>query len=165
MGEAGLADTIAFWTKSVGDYLGEYFETDVIKAHMAGSGIIGTALGVYSPGTAYVLLHHYMGDVDGNVGSWGFARGGMGAVADSIAKAFKSYGGEIICDADVDQIMVRGGKTTGVALRNGDEYLAPIVVSNLILSARFSTSWMPRTCLLPLSKKPKTSRYAAPPEN
>ena len=58
MGEAGLADTIAFWTKSVGDYLGEYFETDVIKAHMAGSGIIGTALGVYSPGTAYVLLHH-----------------------------------------------------------------------------------------------------------
>lgn len=131
MGEAGLADTIAFWTKSVGDYLGEYFETDVIKAHMAGSGIIGTALGVYSPGTAYVLLHHYMGDVDGNVGSWGFARGGMGAVADAIAKAFKSYGGEIICDADVDQIMVRGGKTTGVALRNGDEYRAPIVVSNL----------------------------------
>ncbi len=131
MGEEGLADTIAFWTKSVGDYLNEYFETDVIKAHMAGSGIIGTALGVYSPGTAYVLLHHYMGDVDGNVGSWGFARGGMGAVAESISKAFLSYGGEIICDADVDTIMVHGNKTTGVALKNGTEYAAPIVVSNL----------------------------------
>ena len=67
LGEEKLLDTIKFWTASVGDYLNEYFETDVIKAHMAGSGIIGTALGVYSPGTAHVLLHHYMGDVDGNV--------------------------------------------------------------------------------------------------
>ncbi len=131
MGEEGLADTIRFWTKSVGDYLDEYFETDVIKAHMAGSGIIGTALGVYSPGTAYVLLHHYMGDVDGNVGEWGFARGGMGAVADALAKSFQSFGGEIICDADVDQITVKNGKTTGVALKNGNEIGAPIVVSNL----------------------------------
>ncbi len=131
MGEEGLADTIRFWTKSVGDYLDEYFETDVIKAHMAGSGIIGTALGVYSPGTAYVLLHHYMGDVDGNVGEWGFARGGMGAVADALAKSFQSFGGEIICDADVDQITIKNGKTTGVALKNGNEIGAPIVVSNL----------------------------------
>jgi phytoene dehydrogenase-like protein len=131
MGEEGLADTIRFWTKSVGDYLDEYFETDVIKAHMAGSGIIGTALGVYSPGTAYVLLHHYMGDVDGNVGEWGFARGGMGAVANALEKSFRSFGGEIICNANVDQIMVRNGKTTGVALKNGTEIHAPIVVSNL----------------------------------
>jgi phytoene dehydrogenase-like protein len=131
MGEEGLADTLKFWTKSVGDYLEEYFESDVIKAHMAGSGIIGTALGVYSPGTAYVLLHHYMGDVDGNVGSWGFARGGMGAVAGALAKSFQAFGGEIICDADVRQIVVRGGKVTGVALANGDEYQARVVVSNL----------------------------------
>jgi phytoene dehydrogenase-like protein len=131
MGEEGLADTLKFWTKSVGDYLEEYFESDVIKAHMAGSGIIGTALGVYSPGTAYVLLHHYMGDVDGNVGSWGFARGGMGAVAGALAKSFQAFGGEIICDADVRQIVVRGGKVTGVALANGDEYQANVVVSNL----------------------------------
>ena len=131
MGEEGLADTIKFWTKSVGDFLDEYFETDVIKAHLAGSGIIGTALGVYSPGTAYVLLHHYMGDVDGNVGSWGFARGGMGAVSGALAKSFQSFGGEIICDADVDQIVVKNGKTTGVALKNGTEYHADIVVSNL----------------------------------
>ena len=131
LGEEGLLDTIKFWTASVGDYLNEYFETDVIKAHMAGSGIIGTALGVYSPGTAYVLLHHYMGDVDGNVGSWGFARGGMGAIADSLSKAFRSFGGEIICDANVDEIIVKGGRAKGVALKNGDEYYADIVVSNL----------------------------------
>jgi phytoene dehydrogenase-like protein len=131
MGEEGLADTIKFWTKSVGDFLDEYFETDVIKAHLAGSGIIGTALGVYSPGTAYVLLHHYMGDVDGNVGSWGFARGGMGAVSGALAKSFQAFGGEVICDADVDQIVVNNGKTTGVALKNGTEYHANIVVSHL----------------------------------
>ena len=131
LGEEGLLDTIKFWTASVGDYLNEYFETDVIKAHMAGSGIIGTALGVYSPGTAYVLLHHYMGDVDGNVGAWGFARGGMGAIADSLSKAFRSFGGEIICDANVDEIIVKGGRAKGVALKNGDEYYADIVVSNL----------------------------------
>jgi len=131
MGVEGFADTLRFWTKSVADYLEEYFESDVIKAHMAGSGIIGTALGVYSPGTAYVLLHHYMGDVDGNVGSWGFARGGMGAVSGALASALKSYDGEIISDANVDRIIVRNGQTRGVALKDGREFHADVVVSNL----------------------------------
>jgi phytoene dehydrogenase-like protein len=131
LGEEKLLDTIKFWTGSVGDYLNEYFETDVIKAQHAGSGIIGTALGVYSPGTAYVLLHHYMGDVDGNVGSWGFARGGMGAIANSLSKSLQSFGGEIICDADVDEIIVKGGQAKGVALKDGREFYADIVVSNL----------------------------------
>lgn len=131
MGEEGLADTLKFWTQSVGDFLDQYFETDVIKAHLGGTGIIGTALGVYSPGTAYVLLHHYMGEVDGTVGAWGFARGGMGSVADALASSFKSYGGEIVCDADVDRIIVKNGRVKGVALKNGTEYYADIVVSNL----------------------------------
>ena len=130
-GEEALADTMKFWTMSIGDFLDEYFETDVLKAHMAGSGIIGTALGVYSPGTAYVLLHHYMGDVDGSVGAWGFARGGMGSVSDALASSFQSFGGEIRCDAEVAQIMVKRGKTVGVALANGDELYADTVVSNL----------------------------------
>lgn len=131
LGEAGLIDALKFWTKSVGDFLDEYFESDVIKAHLGGTGVIGTALGVYSPGTAYVLLHHYMGDVDGNVGSWGFARGGMGAVAGALAKSLQGFGGDIICDADVDQIMVKHGKAYGVALKNGTELYADVVVSNL----------------------------------
>jgi phytoene dehydrogenase-like protein len=131
MGETGLADTLRFWTMSIGDYLDEYFETDVLKAHLAGSGIIGTALGVYSPGTAYVLLHHYMGDVDGTVGAWGFARGGMGAVSGALAAAFQGYGGEIRCDANVDQIIVKNGRATGIALKDGTELYADNIVSNL----------------------------------
>ena len=131
LGEETLADTLRFWTMSIGDFLDEYFETDVFKAHLAGSGIIGTALGVYSPGTAYVLLHHYMGDVDGNIGAWGFARGGMGAVAAALAKALQVYGGEIRVDAEVDQIIVAHGRVKGVALVGGDELYADIVVSNL----------------------------------
>ncbi|MDE0747192.1 MAG: NAD(P)/FAD-dependent oxidoreductase [Porticoccaceae bacterium] len=131
MGEEALADTMRFWTMSIGDFLDEYFESDVIKAHLAGSGIIGTALGVYSPGTAYVLLHHYMGDVDGSVGAWGFARGGMGAVSAALSASFQSFGGTIQCDAEVAQIIVKNGKAKGVALANGDELYADIVVSNL----------------------------------
>jgi phytoene dehydrogenase-like protein len=131
MGEQGLLDTLRFWTMSIGDFLDEYFESDLIKAHMAGSGIIGTALGVYSPGTAYVLLHHYMGDVDGSVGAWGFARGGMGAVADALAGSFRSFGGEIRCQADVHRIIVKSGRAAGVALSDGTELHADIVVSNL----------------------------------
>lgn len=137
MGEDRMYDTIRFWTMSVAEYLDEYFESDVIKTALSGSGIIGTALGVHSPGTAYVLLHHYMGEVDGNVGAWGFARGGMGAVAKSIAGAFQSYGGELRTDAGVDKIMVRNGKVTGVALTNGEEIKSHVVVSNMDVKRTF----------------------------
>jgi phytoene dehydrogenase-like protein len=124
MGEQRMYDTIRFWTMSVAEYLDEYFETDVIKTMLSGSGIIGTALGIHSPGTAYVLLHHYMGEVDGNIGAWGFARGGMGAVAGAIASSFQSLGGELRTDAGVEQITVRNGKVTGVALSTGEEVKA-----------------------------------------
>lgn len=131
LGEEGFADALRFWTGSIGDFLDGYFETDVIKTHMAGTAIIGTALGVYSPGTAYVLLHHYMGDVDGSIGAWGFARGGMGAVSGALQRALLSFGGEVRTGADVAQIIVKHGKATGVALGNGDEIRAPLVVSSL----------------------------------
>ena len=95
LGEQTIYDTIRFYTMSVAEYLEEYFETDVIKAALSGSGIIGTGLGPYSPGTAYVLLHHYMGEVDGSIGSWGYARGGMGAISNALAGAFQAHDGEI----------------------------------------------------------------------
>ncbi len=129
MGEEQMYDTLRFWTMSVADYLNEYFESDVIKAAMSGSGIIGTALGIHSPGTAYVLLHHYMGDVDGNIGTWGYARGGMGAVSAALAGAFKAYGGELRTEAGIGQITVSNNKVTGVALESGEEIRAPVVVS------------------------------------
>jgi phytoene dehydrogenase-like protein len=130
-GEQFIYDTLRFYTMSIADFLGEYFESDLIKAHLSGSGIIGSALGVYSPGTAYVLLHHHMGDVDGSIGAWGFARGGMGAVSNAIASAYKSFGGEIVTDAPVERVIVRNGRVVGVATANGNEYRAKIVVSNL----------------------------------
>ncbi len=137
MGEERMYETIRFWTMSVAEYLDEYFETDVIKTALSGSGIIGTALGIHSPGTAYVLLHHYMGDVDGNVGSWGFARGGMGSVAKAIAGAFQVAGGELRTESGVDQIIVSNGQVSGVALENGDEIQGKIVVSAMDVKRTF----------------------------
>ena len=131
LGEATIYDTLRFYTLSIADYLGEYFESELVKASLAGSGIIGTALGVHSPGTAYVLLHHYMGEVDGQMGAWGFARGGMGSVAKALAGALQAHGGEIRVAAPVARIRVRGGRVRGVALTNGDELDAGIVLSGL----------------------------------
>ena len=104
-------------TMSSADYLDEWFETEALKATMAASGIIGTFLGPRSPGTAYVLLHHYMGEIDGAMRAWGFARGGTGGISESIASAARSYGAEIRTEADVAQVIVKNGKATGVGAR------------------------------------------------
>ena len=129
--EAQIYEFIRFFTMSIAEYLEEYFENETILAHFSGGSIIGTGLGVYSPGTAYVLLHHAMGDVDGNVGSWGFARGGMGSVSKAIASSFQAMGGEVRTGAEVQQINVVGGKAKGVILASGEEVNAKAVVSNL----------------------------------
>ena len=137
LGEAQMYDTIRFWTMSCADFLDEYFESDVVKAHLAGSSIIGTALGPCSPGSAYVLLHHYMGEVDGNIGAWGYARGGMGAVAGALAGALRAHGGEIRTAAEVATVIVRDGAATGVALVDGEEVHGRVVLSNLDVKRTF----------------------------
>jgi len=131
LGEEELYETIRFWTMSCGDFLDEHFETDVIKGHLAGSSIIGTALGPYSPGSAYVLLHHYMGEVDGSIGAWGFARGGMGAISNALASAARAHGCEIRTDAEITDVIVEKGRAVGVALKGGEEFRARAIVSNL----------------------------------
>jgi len=131
LSESQLYEFIRFFTMSIGEYLEEYFESDVFLAHYSGGSIIGTGLGVYSPGTAYVLLHHAMGDVDGNVGSWGFARGGMGSVSKAINSSYQSFGGEVRTGAEVAKINVRNGRATGVTLASGEVINAKKVVSNL----------------------------------
>ncbi len=118
-------------TMSAADYLDEWFETEVLKSTMSASGIIGTFLGPRSPGTAYVLLHHYMGEIDGAFRAWGFARGGTGSVSMAIARAAESHGVEIRTEAPVERILAEGGRATGVVLENGDEIRAPVVVSAL----------------------------------
>jgi len=137
LGEQRMYETVRFWTMSCADFLDEYFESEIVKAHLAGSSIIGTALGPRSPGTAYVLLHHYMGNIDGAVGAWGFARGGMGAVTQALAASFQASGGKIRSGAPVDQILVRDGRARAVVLADGEEIQAGIVVSNLDVRRTF----------------------------
>ncbi len=137
LGEAQMYDTVRFWTMSAADMLEEYFESDIVKGHLAGSAIIGTALGPRSAGSAYVLLHHYMGSIDGTVGAWGFARGGMGAITAALAQSLAASGGTIRCDAAVDQILVRHGRVSGVALASGEELHARMVLSNMDVKRTF----------------------------
>ena len=118
---------VQLMTMSAVDFLDQWFETDALKATMAASGIIGTFLGVRSPGTAYVLLHHYMGEIDGAFRSWGFARGGTGAISLAIAAAAREAGAEIRTGAAVERILVEHDRAAGVVLQNGDEIRASVV--------------------------------------
>jgi len=117
-------------TMSAADYLDEWFETPALKGTKSASGIIGTLLGPRSPGTAYVLLHHYMGELDGVFRAWGFAKGGNGSVSAAIAAAARAAGTEIRTEAPVAHVLVENGRATGVALANGDEVRADLVLSN-----------------------------------
>ncbi len=137
LGADEAADMVRFWTMSISDYLDEYFENDTLKAYMTVAAITGTALGPMSPGTAYVLLHHYMGDVDGNIGAWGYARGGMGAVSQALAASFRGAGGTLRENAPVARILVRSGRAEGVVLEDGEEILARRVISNMDVKRTF----------------------------
>jgi phytoene dehydrogenase-like protein len=132
----GLSDEdkynqVQLMTMSAVDFLDQWFETDVLKATMSASGIIGTFLGVRSPGTAYVLLHHYMGEIDGAFRSWGFSRGGTGAISNAIASAAREAGAEIRTKAGISQIIVKNGRAQGVALENGDVISADTISSSV----------------------------------
>ena len=118
-------------TMSAVDFLDLWFESEVLKAPMSVSGIIGTYLGVRSPGTAYVLLHHYMGEIDGAFRSWGFSKGGTGQISNAVAAAARAFGAEIRTEAPVERILIEHGRAVGVVLPNGDEIRARTVVSAL----------------------------------
>src|SRR2546425_670461 len=122
---------VQLMTMSAVDFLDQWFETDVLKATMSASGIIGTFLGVRSPGTAYVLLHHYMGEIDGAFRSWGLSRGGTGAISNAIADAAREAGAEIRTEAPIARIILKNGQAKGVALANGDEFYADVIASSV----------------------------------
>ncbi|MGH9861826.1 MAG: phytoene desaturase family protein [Candidatus Acidiferrales bacterium] len=122
---------VQLMTRSAVDVLDQWFETDCLKATVASSGIIGTFLGIRSPGTAYVLLHHYMGEVDGVFRAWGLPRGGTGGVSNAIAGAAREAGVEIRAESPVAKILVKNGRTAGVVLENGDEFRAEVISSSL----------------------------------
>ena len=122
---------VQLMTMSAADFLDQWFETPALKGTMSASGIIGTFLGVRSPGTAYVLLHHYMGEIDGAFRAWGFSRGGTGAISNAIADAGRELGVEIRTEAPVARIVVKDGKARGVVLESGDEIHADVVASSV----------------------------------
>src|ERR1700746_4046568 len=122
---------VQLMTMSAAEFLDQWFETDVLKATMSASGIIGTFLGIRSPGTAYVLLHHYMGEIDGAFRSWGFSRGGTGAISNSIAAAAREASVEIRTEAPVAKILVKNNRACGVVLQSGEEISARIVSSSV----------------------------------
>lgn len=133
LGEKRFHALFKLMTASAADYLDEWFESQALKGVKSASGIIGTFMGPRSPGTAYVLLHHYMGEIDGAFRAWGFARGGTGSVSQAIAGAAKSLGAEIRTNARVAQVIVKNGRAVGVALDapHGDEICARAVASSL----------------------------------
>jgi phytoene dehydrogenase-like protein len=116
-------------TMSAVEFLDMWFESDRLKGPMSVSGIIGTFLGVRSPGTAYVLLHHYMGEIDGAYRSWGLSKGGTGGVSLACARAAKAFGAEILTQALVERILVKKGKADGVVVQGGHEIKAKVIVS------------------------------------
>ena len=118
-------------TMSSADFLDEWFEFEPLKATMSASGIIGTFMGPRSPGSAYVMLHHYMGDIDGAFRSWGFQRGGTGEISMAIARSAEYFGAKIKTETPVNNIIIKNNKAVGVALDNGDEYHSDIVISGL----------------------------------
>jgi phytoene dehydrogenase-like protein len=132
LGVRGVADVTRLFTMSVTDLLNDWFESDAIKGMLAVNGVIGTWAGPDEPGTAYVMLHHSIGDVgDGHLGSWGFQEGGMGAVSAAMQRSAEHFGCKVRTGAPVAKILVRDGRTTGVALQNGEEIHAPVVVSTI----------------------------------
>jgi phytoene dehydrogenase-like protein len=128
--ERTVADVTRLFTMSATDLLERWFETPEMKGFMAVNGIIGTWAGPDAPGTAYVLMHHSVGDIgDGEVASWGFMEGGMGAVARACEDSAAFFGAEIRVNAAVQKILTTGGRVRGVVLDGGEELLAPLVVT------------------------------------
>jgi phytoene dehydrogenase-like protein len=137
LSERQQAVFVQLMTMSAADFLSQWFETDPLKATMSASGIIGTYQGVRSPGTAYVLLHHYMGEIDGAFRAWGIPKGGTGGISNSIASAARANGAEIRTEAPVARIRARGGRATGVVLEDGEEIEATDVISSLDVRRTF----------------------------
>jgi len=130
----GRRETIALvkiFTMSATNLLDEWFESDQLKVTLATDAVIGANGGPHSPGTAYILLHHVMGNVAGKRGLWGFVRGGMGAISEAIAASARARGAELRTNAAIARIVVHDGRARSVVLENGDEITTPVIVSSV----------------------------------
>jgi phytoene dehydrogenase-like protein len=128
---AARRDLLDLFAKSAGDLLDSWFEGEPLKAALGWDSVVGNFASPYTPGSAYVLLHHVFGEVNGKTGVWGHAIGGMGAITQAMAKECLARGVRIDTDAEVAQVLVKGGRAVGVALADGTEIAASMVVSNV----------------------------------
>jgi phytoene dehydrogenase-like protein len=128
---AGKRDLLALMSQSAGDYLDGWFESDPIKAVFGFDGVVGNYASPYTPGSAYVLLHHVFGEVNGKKGAWGHAIGGMGAITQAMAKACAAAGVTVLTNVGVDQVLVEKGRAAGVVTDDGQVFRARAVASNL----------------------------------
>jgi phytoene dehydrogenase-like protein len=126
-----LHNAVRLLTGSAADFLDDYFESDILKGYLASSSIIGTRVGPYSQGSGLVLLYHLLGEHDGEFGAWAFHKGGNGGFTQVLSRAATSFGAEVRLEAPVVAVRTDGGRVRGVALEDGTEYDAPIVVSAL----------------------------------
>jgi len=124
-------DVLDLFTKSAGDLLDRRFESEPIKAAFGFDSVVGNFASPYTPGSAYVLLHHVFGEVNGKRGAWGHAMGGMGAITQAMARAAQARRVAIFTDSPVARVAIRGGRATGIVLADGAEIAAPRVVANV----------------------------------
>ena len=117
-------------SQSASDFLDRWFESDQLKSTLATDGIIGAFASPQTPGTAYVLLHHVMGETFGQKGVWAYVKGGMGMITQAMAKSFESHGGEVRLSSPVVKVLMKNGKAVGVALQSGEEIYAQKVISS-----------------------------------
>jgi len=128
---AGQRDLLDVFTRSAREFLDGWFADDRIKSAFAFDAVVGNWAGVSTPGSAYVLLHHVFGEVNGRKGAWGHALGGMGAITQAMARACAAAGVEISLESPVARVLVDGERAVGVALASGEEIAAPIVAANV----------------------------------
>ncbi|MEM7191358.1 MAG: NAD(P)/FAD-dependent oxidoreductase [Pseudomonadota bacterium] len=134
----GQQDLFDIFTLSAADFLGRWFESEPVKALLGFDSIVGTYGSPYEPGTAYVLLHHAFGEVNGKKGVWGHAMGGMGAISDAIARAATSHGAEIETDAEIAEILIENGRAAGVVLHDGRVIKSRITAANMPLKKLYT---------------------------
>ncbi len=154
----GRRDLLALFSQSAGDWLDGWFESAPIKAAFGFDGVVGNYASPYTPGSAYVLLHHVFGEVNGKKGAWGHAVGGMGAITQAMAAACRQAGVEILVDAPVREVLVENGRATGVVTESGAAFRARTVVSNLNPKLLFGGR-MVDPAVLPADFRERIGRY------
>jgi phytoene dehydrogenase-like protein len=142
----GRRALLDLFTRSAGDHLDGWFESEPVKALFGFDAIVGTYASPYTPGTAYVLLHHSFGEVNGRKGVWGHARGGMGAISQALASAAREEGADIETGADVREVLVENGRALGVSLADGRALRAPLIAANVNPRLLY-TALVPRAAL------------------